>query len=60
MSIGQNLLLIENQIRFHGLCKPITMESQSLLSTAPGAYCCGCGTAVKLPYVREQAKKQVR
>ena len=21
-----------------------------------GAYCCGCGTAVKLPYVREQAK----
>ncbi len=21
-----------------------------------GAYCCGCGTAVKLPYVREQAR----
>lgn len=21
-----------------------------------GAYCCGCGTAVKLPYVREQSK----
>ena len=22
-----------------------------------GAYCCGCGTAVKLPYIREQGKK---
>ncbi len=43
-----------NTISWQVQTNPDGLPAPTVMRT--GAYCCGCGTAAKLPYVREQAK----
>ncbi len=43
-----------NTISWHVQTNPDGLPAPTVMRT--GAYCCGCGTAAKLPYLREQGK----